>query len=371
MRIEPSSDVTRIVLLVLVIAMLLAGSLWTLLPFLGALIWATTIVIATWPALLWLDRKFGGRRAPAVTVMTLIVLIAFIVPFLLAVSTLLDAANRSPALIQDFLAHGVGSPPDWVGNIPFIGNRISEQWRALAAGGPEALSEAVRPHARAAAAWAIAATGGVGMMLVSILLIAILVGILFSQGEIAARGVLAFGYRMGGERGENVVDLAGKAVRSVALGVVVTAIVQSLLAGMGLWISGVPHAGVLTAIVFVLGIAQLGPLPILGAAVIWLFWTGSPGWATALLVWSLPVIALDNILRPILIRRGVDLPMLLIIAGVIGGLIGFGVLGLFVGPVILAATYTLTNSWIAEGLRDATRDTRASVPKNRSTDIAR
>jgi predicted PurR-regulated permease PerM len=131
----------------------------------------------------------------------------------------------------------------------------------------------------------------------------------------------------------------------VALGVIVTALVQSILAGLGLWLADVPHPALLTAAVFILGVAQLGPLPILAPAVAWLYWTGSPVTATILLIWSIPVIALDNVLRPILIRRGVQLPLLLIIAGVIGGLIGFGVMGLLIGPVLLAATYTLAKAW--------------------------
>jgi predicted PurR-regulated permease PerM len=349
MNTAPSGEITRIVLLVLVIGLLLAGSLWTLLPFLGALIWATTIVVATWPVLLALQRRLGGRRSLAVTILTVIVLLAFILPLGLTINTLLDAADRSPALIRDFLANGLGPPPEWIANIPIVGAKVTDKWQALAGGGPEALAESVRPYVSAAAGWAIAATGGLGMMIVQVLLIVILVAILYSQGEVAARGVLAFAHRMGRERGEQTVELAGKAVRSVALGVVVTALVQTVLAGLGLWVAGVPHFGVLTAIVFVLCIAQLGPLLVLAAAVIWMYWAGHTGWATALLIWSLPVIALDNVLRPILIRRGVELPMLLIIAGVIGGLIGFGVLGLFVGPVILAATYTLTQAWVAEG----------------------
>lgn len=140
-----------------------------------------------------------------------------------------------------------------------------------------------------------------------------------------------------------------QAIRSVALGVIVTAFVQSVLAGLGLWVCRVPHAGLLTAVMFVLGIAQLGPLPVLLPAIIWLYWSGNGGWGTALLIWSLPVVALDNVLRPMLIRRGVQLPMLVIIGGVIGGLISFGVMGLFIGPVILAATYTLTKEWVQEG----------------------
>jgi len=153
--------------------------------------------------------------------------------------------------------------------------------------------------------------------------------------------------------------LAAQAVRSVALGVVVTALVQSVLAGLALWLCGIPAAGVLAAAVFMLGIAQLGPLPIMLPAIAWLYWTDQVVWGTVLLILAIPIGALDNVLRPILIRRGVQLPMLLIIAGVIGGLIGFGVMGLFVGPVILAASYTLIKSWVAEGAPALTDSTGA------------
>ena len=353
MRAEGSSDITRIILFVLVIGALLLASLWTLLPFLSGMIWATTIAVATWPLLLRLESATGGRRALAVAVMTLLVLLVFIVPFALAISTMLDAAGRSPAVMNDFLTKGLGPPPAWVEDIPVVGRQMADQWQAVSAGGPEALAEVLQPYGRSAAAWAIAASGGVGRMVVLILLTVVLVTILYSDGETAARGVLAFAHRLGGETGERTVRLAGQAVRSVALGVVLTALVQALLAGIGLWFCGIPHPALLTAITFILGIAQIGPVLVLAPAVFWLYWTGSSGWATALLVWSLPVAALDNIMRPILIRRGVELPILLIVAGVIGGLISFGVVGLFIGPVVLAATYTLAKDWVARGQSDA------------------
>ena len=349
MQPESSTDITRVVLFVLVIGVLLAGSTWTLLPFLSGMIWATTIAVATWPVLLRLQQLTGGRRGPAVAIMTLLVLLVFIVPFALAISVLLDAAGRSPAVMNDFLAHGLGPPPPWIASIPFFGESLVERWQTVAAGGPGALAAAVQPYARSAGAWMIAATGGFGRTIVLMLLTVILVTLLYLRGETAAVGVLAFAYRLGGDSGERTVRLAGQAIRSVALGVVVTALVQSLLAGVGLWFSGVPHSGVLTAIAFVLGIAQLGPVPVLAPSVFWLYWTGASGWATALLIWSVPVAALDNVVRPILIRRGVQLPLLLILAGVIGGLISFGVVGLFVGPVVLAATYTLAKDWVARG----------------------
>jgi predicted PurR-regulated permease PerM len=281
--------------------------------------------------------------------MIVLVLLIFMVPFAIAVSALLEAATRGPAVMNDFLTHGLVPPPEWVSGIPMVGHRIAERWQAISAGGPDALAAAVQPYAGSAAAWALAVSGGVGSTLVLILLTVVILGILYSRGEIAARGALAFAHRLGGETGERTVRLAGQAVRSVALGVVVTALVQALLAGAGLWVCGVPRAGLLTAAMFLCGVAQLGPFPILILSVVWLYWTGNPGWAVALFIWALPVSALDNFVRPILIRRGVQLPLLLIIAGVIGGLIRFGVVGLFVGPVVLAATYTLAVDWVARG----------------------
>lgn len=365
------SDVTRIVLLTLFIAVLIVGTFWTLLPFLGALVWATTIAIATWPVLLWLQRHLGNRRAYATAVMTLFVALIFGAPFLLAISTLLDAAAQSPAVLRDFVSDGLSPPPSWVSSIPIVGERIATRWGEIAAAEPEALVQSLRPYAGSIGAWALAATGGLGAILVQMLLIVILLAVLYSGGETAARGMLAFGARLGGEQGSATMILAAKAIRSVALGVIVTAFVQSLLAGLGLWFSSIPHPGLLTAFAFVLGVAQLGPLLVLAPAIGWLFWSGSTVSATILLIWSVPVIAMDNVLRPILIRRGVELPMLLIIAGVIGGLIGFGVLGLFVGPVVLAASYTLMISWVGRPLPAGTSSPHQSMSEQRvSADAA-
>jgi len=347
MQSEASTDITRVVLSVLVIGALLVGSLWTLLPFLSGLIWATTIAIATWPALLRLQRLTGGRRWLAAAIMTVLVLLAFIVPMAMAINTLFEAAERSPAVIGDFLEQGLGPPPAWIAKIPWFGDSLAADWQTVATGGPEGLRAVVQPYALTAASAAIAATGGVGRTAVLALLTVVLVGIFYARGEIAAGGVLALARRLSGDSGERAVRLAGQAIRGVALGVVVTALVQALLAGIGLWFCGIPHPGVLTAIAFILGIAQIGPMPVMAAAVAWLYWTGSPVWAIALAIWSAPLVMLDNVLRPILIRRGVELPMLLVVAGVIGGLIGFGVMGLFIGPVVLAVTYTLVNEWVS------------------------
>jgi len=134
----------------------------------------------------------------------------------------------------------------------------------------------------------------------------------------------------------------------VALGVVVTAIMQAALGGIGLAIAGVPLAGVLTALMFALCIAQIGPLLVLLGATAWAFHSLGTGWGIFLLVWSAVVGTMDNFLRPILIRRGANLPLMLIFAGVIGGLVAFGIVGIFVGPVILAVAYTLVDDWVSQ-----------------------
>jgi len=178
----------------------------------------------------------------------------------------------------------------------------------------------------------------------------VVAAILYASGESAARMVRRFGRRLGGERGENAMILAGQAIRGVALGVGVTALAQTVLGGIGLAIAGVPFASLLSAVMLMLCIAQVGPSLVLFPAVGWMYWMGDNGWATFLLVWSLVVGTMDNFLRPMLIKKGADLPLLLIFSGVIGGMLGFGLIGIFIGPVVLAVTYTLTLAWIEDGL---------------------
>jgi len=184
-------------------------------------------------------------------------------------------------------------------------------------------------------------------MLVQFLLAAVITAIGFAKGEAVRDGILRFAARLGGEQGRETAVLAARTVRGVVLGVVVTALIQAAIAGTGLFISGVPAAALLTAVILFLCLAQLGPLLVVIPAVIWLFWSGRTGAGITLLVVGVIAGALDNIVRPVLIRRGADLPLLLIFAGVIGGLIAFGIIGLFIGPVVLAVAYTLLTIWMS------------------------
>jgi predicted PurR-regulated permease PerM len=340
-------DLTRTVLAVLLIATLIATSFWVLRPFLLAIVWATMIVVATWPLMLRVQAAVR-RRGLAVAVMTGAMLVLFIVPLLMAIQAVVDNTDTIVQTTRGLATREIPPPPDWVSKVPLAGAKLSELWGEVAAGGKEGVFARLMPYAGDAAKWLAEQFGGIGLLALHFLLTVAIAAILYANGETAGAGAIRFGRRLAGERGERVVRLAGQAIRGVALGVVVTALVQTILAGLGLAIAGVPYAGLLTAVILFLCIAQVGPLIVLAPAIIWLFWIDATGRATLLLVWSLVVAPIDNILRPILIRRGADLPMLLIFAGVIGGLIAFGIIGLFVGPVMLAVTYTLLREWVNE-----------------------
>jgi len=341
-------DLARITMGVVAIAVLIGGSAWVMRPFLLALLWAAMIAVSTWPILLGVQRRLGGKRGPAVAVMVGLLLLLLVVPLYVAISTLVENAGRIVDLASSASTLALPDPPDWLGKLPLVGPRLEAGWRALAERGPDSLWAQLEPYGRDVARWLVSHAGTFGGTVVQLLLTVLICGILYSGGEGAATGVRRFFRRLAGARGENAVELAAKAVRAVALGVVVTAVVQSALAGLGLAVAGVPHAGLLAAVALILCIAQLGPALVLAPSVIWLYATGAHTWGTVLLVWSIGVVAIDNVLRPILIKRGADLPLLLIFAGVIGGLIGFGVVGLFIGPTVLAVAYTLAGSWIAD-----------------------
>ena len=343
-------DLTRTVLAVLLMVILISASFWILRPFLLAIIWAAMIVVATWPMMLKLQHALRGR-ALAVTIISVAMVLVFVVPLVLAIQILVDNADTITAWWGTLATAAIPQPPEWLSRIPLVGARIAERWTSIAAADKEDLVARLAPHAAAAAQWVAGAVGSFGMLGLQFLLTVIIAVILYTQGEVARAGLIRFGRRLAGDRGEGVVVLAGQAIRAVALGVVVTALAQTVLAGLGLAVAGVPFAGLLTGVILLLCIAQIGPLLVLVPAVIWLFWSDQTAWGTALLVWTVGVGTMDNILRPFLIRKGADLPMPLIFAGVIGGLIAFGIVGLFVGPVVLAVTYTLLKDWMGE--RDA------------------
>jgi len=341
------SDLTRTVLAVLVIGILIGASFWILRPFLLSIVWASMIVVATWPLMLKLQARLASRGL-AVAIMSGAMVLVFVLPLVLAIQTLVDHAGTIKMWMTRLADASVPAPPEWLSRTPLVGDKLVEIWGSVAAGGRDGIIARLTPHATAAAQWLVEALSGVGLAGVQFFLTVIIAVIMYTRGETARAGLLRFGRRLAGDRGERAVLLAGQAIRGVALGVVVTALAQTLLAGIGLAVAGIPFAGLLTGVALLFCIAQVGPTLVLAPAVVWLFWSGQTGWGIALLVWTVIVGTMDNFLRPVLIRKGADLPLLLIFAGVLGGLLAFGIVGLFVGPVVLAVTYTLLNEWMSD-----------------------
>jgi predicted PurR-regulated permease PerM len=272
----------------------------------------------------------------------------FAAPFTFTVMTLLTSLGHFTEWSQWLATITLPPPPSWLEGVPAIGAKLAERWHRLAGVGSEEVSAFVATYARGLTIALLALIGNVGRLLVDMLLTIVIAGILYATGETAAHGAMRFARRLAGRHGESSVHLAGQAVRAVALGVVVTAIVQSGLAGLGLAIAGVPFVAILTVVMFILSIAQLGPAPVLLVVAIAVFVRRGVAWGIALLIWMIVCSVLDNILRPVLIKRGADLPLLLIFAGVVGGLIAFGVIGLFIGPVVLAVAHALTVAWVGQ-----------------------
>jgi predicted PurR-regulated permease PerM len=341
-------DPTRLILLLIVVGGLALCSLWVLRPFLPATIWATTIVVAVWPLLLRMQRMVGGSRGLAVTLMTLLVLVLFVLPFWLAVTTILSHLDSLTGLVHAAVAFRIPPPPDWVGHLPLIGEKAAEVWARFQGDGIGTVLPKTTPYVGSVAQWFLGSIGSFGRLLLQFLLTTVIVAIMSTHGETGADIASRFGHRLAGDRGQQMVVLAGRAIRAVALGVMVTSLADAIVGGVGLWVAGVPLAPVLTAVMFIVCVAQAGPGIVLIPAVIWMYVSGRYLMGTVLLVVTVVAIVIDNLLRPMLIRKEANLPMLLVLVGVLGGLAAFGLIGLFIGPAVLAVSYTLLRAWIAE-----------------------
>ncbi len=339
------SDPAHTALAVLFVLVLLAVSLVILRPFLLALLWSSMIVVATWPVLVRLQARLGQRRWVAASLMTCILLLAFVLPLCFVVVTLASNAERLAGWAQSIRHARLPPPPAALDKLPGIGAAVGARWREAAAIGPEQLAQRLQPRARNAARWLVSQVGGLGLLALHMLLTVLLSAVLYARGELAAAGARHFCRRLFGARGDELLRVARDAIRGVAIGVVLTAIIAGVLSGIGLALAGVPFAGILTALIIALGIVQIGPnLPLYGC-VAWLYWNGSAVSGTFLLGWTLVVQILGKIGRPILIQRVGKLPLLLVFAGVAGGMLAFGLVGVFVGPVVLAVTYHYLVSW--------------------------
>lgn len=348
MSVASYDELIRRVTVVLGIATIAAVSVWIMAPFLPAMLWAGTLAVATWPLLLRLQATLGGRRWAATTVLSLLLAVGFFIPLLMLVGAIAQHAGDAANLARQLTVQGLPPAPAWVETIPLVGHRAAEEWQALASLDATALQERLQPALKVVTRWLLGTAGGLLSLVLQVILTTVIIALMYLNGEAIAGGIRAFFRRLGGVGAESLVGLAASSARAVALGVVVTAALQALLTGIALWAAGVPGAALLGGLALVLCLAQIGPLFILLAAIAWLYWSHQTTAATVLAIVSIGLVSMDNVLKPILITRGGNLPLLLVFVGVIGGMLSFGLIGIFIGPVVLAVAWTLLQSWVSE-----------------------
>ncbi len=330
-----------------VLFILLAGCLLVLRPFLSALLWAIVLCSSSWPVYRRLLGWSGNRRTLAALTMTLGMILIVLLPFLIIGSTLADNVKDLTAAAKNMIAAGPPAPPAWLAKIPGIGQEATDYWQSLAADTSKLWTESQR-LIEPASSWllkgGLALGGGVIQLAFSIFI----AFFLFRDG-VAVGGRLTHAVeRIGGERGKHLLEVAGNTVRGVVYGILGTALVQAIVAGIGFLVAGVPGAALLALLTFFASI-----VPVVGTALtwlpasLWLFHQGSTGWGIFMLAWGALVASLDNVVKPLLISQGSDMPFILIFFGVLGGALTFGFIGVFLGPTLLAVGYRLVEEWAA------------------------
>jgi predicted PurR-regulated permease PerM len=319
-------------------------------PFIPILVWSMVLTVALYPPYNWLSAQLGDRPRLAAAVITLINLAIVIGPVTWLGYGVIDG-------LQDFARQlGAGAlviptPPEGVKAWPVVGTQVYELWDHASTNLRVALKE-VAPHLKPLAGPMLAFAGSAGLGTLKFVASVVLSGFLFHYGPGLVATVNRIQARLVTQRSQDFVALAGLTIRTIAQGVIGVAVLQSLLAGIGLKLAGVPHAGVLAFLVLVLAIVQIGSAIIVFPVIIWIWATKDFAVALLLTIYLLVVGLADNVLKPILMGRGLNTPMLVIFIGVLGGMLAHGILGLFVGPIILAVTWELTMAWIREERTD-------------------
>jgi predicted PurR-regulated permease PerM len=350
-------DVTHVVIRLGLLMLLFYWSFVLLRPFIPILVWSVMLAVALYPAFDWLSAHLGQRPRMAALLTTLIVLAVFLGPATwLGIGLVEGLRNVSDHLTSGDIA--IPSPPEGVRDWPLIGTQLYEYW-GKASDNLAATFREVAPHLKPLATPILSLAGSAGTGTIKFLLSVIVAGFLFPAGPrlvAAARNMLA---HIVPERSQDFVALAGATIRTVAQGVIGVAMLQALLAGIVLKIAGVPNAGVLAFAVLVLAIVQIGSLPILLPVIIWV-WTAKDVGAAVLITILLVLVGIsDNLLKPVLMGRGLSTPVLVIFIGVMGGTLAHGIVGLFIGPIILAVAWELMMAWTRAEVPDTAENSQA------------
>lgn len=326
--------------LLLYFALVLVG------PFISIVIWSVVIAVALYPAFVWTARRLGGRRRLAAALITIASLLVVIGPATWLVLGLIDSIRLvSEQLDPSTLA--LPHPPASVKGWPIIGEQLYNFWDLASTNLVAALAK-IAPQLQPLGSSLLGVAADAGTGIVKFFAAIILAGFLFPPAPSLVRTVQRLSRRLMSERGEEFVKLAGATIRAVSRGVVGISALQALLAGLGLMVAGVPGASLITSAVLILGIIQIGPSIVLIPVVIWAWTTMEPMTALLFTAYMVPVNLLDNVLRPIFMGRGVRVPTLVILIGVVGGTLAYGITGLFLGPIVLSVMWELGVAWINE-----------------------
>jgi predicted PurR-regulated permease PerM len=315
-------------------------------PFIQPILWGIILAVAVHPAYWRLCHVMGGRKRLAATVLVVGSILLLTVPSVLITTSLLDSATE----LAGDLHKGeikIPPPPPSVADWPIVGEGLHALWATASQNLEAALGQA-RPLLKATGQWILSKSAAAGFGIVMFALSIVIAGVLLSYGDPVKATSRRIARRLVGERGDELIDLTRDTVESVTLGILGVALIQGVLAGIGMLVAGVPAAGLWALLVLLMAVIQIPTVLLLGPIVVYVFATSSTVIAILFAVWSLTVAFSDNVLKPVLLGRGVDVPMLVIFMGAIGGFILEGIIGLFAGAVVLAVGFTLFKAWLEE-----------------------
>jgi predicted PurR-regulated permease PerM len=327
------------------IFLLLAWSFEIVRPFTIPMLWGAIIAVALMPATLKLKHLLGGRHGLAATLITFVSLGVLAVPAIIVSGSLVESV-QSVAATFDKGDIKVPAPPPEVAEWPVIGKPVDEFW-TLASTNLEAAMKAIQPQLQATGSWLLAQVAGSVVGILMFIVSILIAGLLMAKSETVVAATKALATRIVGEQGAEWADLSAATVRSVVQGVLGVAVIQSFLAALGLFVMDIPGAGFWSVLILVLAIMQLPPLLILAPIIVYVFSSAETTPAVIFTVWSLIASFSDAFLKPMLMGRGLDVPMPIILLGAIGGMIMSGIIGLFTGAVVLAIWYKLLGVWLA------------------------
>ena len=329
-----------------ILALVVAGCLLVLLPFASALLWGVVLCFSSWPVYRRVLNFLGGRRTLAAALMAFSMFCIILLPFVIVVSTLADNVQDVTTAAKRWMADGPPKAPGWVVKVPVVGPRVAESWAKLASD-HSALVQAARRLIEPVSGWLLTGGAALGRGLFQLALSIFIAFFLFRDGLAISNRVNTALEWVTGARGAHLLGVAGNTVRGVVYGILGTAFVQALMAGIGFLVSGVPGAAFLALLTFFLSVVPVGPPLIWLPATLWLFHQGATGWGIFMLIWGVLLSSVDNFIKPWLISQGSAMPFLLIFFGVLGGALAFGFIGVFIGPTLLAVGYRVVQEWAA------------------------